>query len=83
MIATLPISAPGVDPATVIATGATQIRTVFPAAQVPGILVAYIAAIKAAFALSIGASGVAFVFSLFNRWKRLSREAVKNVSSTG
>lgn len=83
MVVTLPISAPGVDPATVIATGATQIRTVFTAEEVPGILVAYTAGIKAALALSIGASGAAFVVSLFNSWKRLNSKTIGNAGGAG
>lgn len=63
MINTLPITAPGVDPATVIATGATQIRSMFPADQVPGILMAYMDGVKVALAIPIGATGVAFLVS--------------------
>ena len=72
IVATLPTSAPGVDPAAVTAAGATQLRTVFPEDQVPGILKAYMEGIKAALALAIGATGVAFVVSFFNSWKRLN-----------
>jgi hypothetical protein len=63
----------------VVATGATQIRAVFTADQVPGIVVAYMEGIKVALAISIGATGVAFVISLFSSWKRLNTEAVKDV----
>lgn len=60
-----------------VATGATQIRAVFTADQVPGILVAYMAGIKVALAISIGATGVAFLVSLFSSWKTLNMEAHK------
>jgi len=59
-----------------IATGATDIRVVFPANQIPGILVAYMAGIKAAFALSIAMVGTAFVISLFSKWGRINTNAV-------
>jgi hypothetical protein len=71
MINVLPATAPGVDPAAVIATGATQIHSAFAADQLPGIVLAYMAGIKVAFALSIGATGVAFLAGLFCSWNRL------------
>ncbi|KAK4142509.1 major facilitator superfamily domain-containing protein [Dichotomopilus funicola] len=77
MVLRLPTSAPGVNPLVVLGTGATQIRQVFPAEVVPGILVAYMAGIKVAFAIALGAVGVAFVVSLFSNFKRLSPETLK------
>lgn len=71
IIATLPTSAPGVDPVKVIMTGATDIRNVFPAEQLPGVLIAYMQGIKAAFAIGIGMVGASFLVSFFNSWKRL------------
>ncbi len=61
----------------VLGTGATQIRDVFSAEQVPGILVAYMAGIKNALAIAIGAVGVAFVVSLFSNFKRMNTDALK------
>ncbi|MCJ1342025.1 hypothetical protein MMC31_000205 [Peltigera leucophlebia] len=80
LITTLSITAPGVDPAAVVATGATQIRAAFTVDQIPGILAAYMAGIKFALALSIGATGVAFLVSLFSNWTRLNTEALKGAS---
>lgn len=77
MITTLPNSAPGIDAAAVVATGATQIRAAFSASDVPGIVVAYMAGIKVSLAIPIGATGVALLISLCGRWKRLNTEAVK------
>ncbi|KAF3479777.1 GliA [Arthroderma uncinatum] len=65
MITTLPSTAPSVNPAEVIATGATQIRAAFSATEVPGIVEAYTAGIKLALAISIGATGAAFIVSVF------------------
>ncbi len=76
MVAVLPTTAPLVDPMTVIATGATQIRSVFSPDEVPGILLAYMAGIKVSFAIAVGAVGAAFVVSLFSSWKRLNPEAL-------
>lgn len=77
MLNKLATSAPGVNPLEVIATGATQIRVVFPPDQLPGILVAYMAGIKAAFAICIAFVGIAFVISLANKWSKLNKEALK------
>ncbi|KDN71340.1 putative major facilitator superfamily transporter [Colletotrichum sublineola] len=78
IINTIPSS--DVDPITVIDTGATQIRTMFAADQVSGIVLAYMSGIKVAFAISIGATGLACVISLFCRWKRIHTE---HTSSSG
>ncbi|KAK2765439.1 hypothetical protein FQN54_008288 [Arachnomyces sp. PD_36] len=77
LIGTVQTSAPGVDPAAVVATGATQIRTAFAADQVPGLIVAYMAGIKVALAIPIGSTGVALLVSMLSKWKRLNKEAVK------
>jgi len=81
LITTLPITAPGDDPAAVVATGVTQIRAAFTADQVPSILVAYMAGIKAALTILIGATGIAFLVSLFSSWKRLNTEALEGMGS--
>lgn len=78
LLATIP---EGVDPLAIVGTGATMIRTVFPAEQIPGILVAYMEGIKATFALTIATVGLAFVFSLFGDLRRLNREAVANAGA--
>jgi hypothetical protein len=77
MLARLATSAPDVDPLVLLGTGATQIRAVFPAEAVPGILVAYMAGIKTALALAVGAVGVSFVVSLFGNFGRLNRETMR------
>lgn len=63
MVQTLSRTAPDVNPAAVIATGATEIRDVFPADQVPGILIAYMDGIRIPFAIATGAAGAAFILS--------------------
>ncbi|KAH8586190.1 major facilitator superfamily domain-containing protein [Bisporella sp. PMI_857] len=80
MIATLASTAPGVDPAIVLVTGATQIRTAFTSAQVPGVVAAYMAGLKVVFAISVGASGFAALFSLCGSWKKLHAEALKDIA---
>lgn len=77
IIATLPHSAPGVNPSAVVTTGATEIRLTFPEDQVPGVLVAYMAGIKMAFAIGIAANGIAFIISFLGGWKRLHKGTLK------
>lgn len=77
MIKELATSAPEVNPVLVIATGATQIGDAFPD-QVDGILQAYMAGLKATFAILLGTVGFAALLTVFSPWKRLhgSTEAV-------
>ena len=77
LIAVLPETAPGVDPSAVIATGATQIRTVYPDSLVPGIVNAYMIGLKDAFAITIGAAGASFVVALFSSRKRLKIDSLE------
>ncbi|KAI0533591.1 major facilitator superfamily transporter [Xylaria digitata] len=78
LITTLPRTAPTVDPVTVVMTGVTQLRVVFESADVQGILLAYVAGLRAAFAVATAAIGIAFIISFFGNWKRLDPEAAKN-----
>ncbi|KAL4779877.1 major facilitator superfamily-domain-containing protein [Aspergillus varians] len=66
----LATTAPNINPMEVIATGATQIHTVFPD-DIDGILLAYMAGLKATFAISVGMVGFAVLVSFFSPWKRL------------
>jgi MFS transporter, DHA2 family, glioxin efflux transporter len=68
----LPTSAPGVNPATLIATGSAQLRSVFTAEEIPGILTAYMAGLNAAFALAAGTAGLAFFVAIFSSSQPLS-----------
>ncbi|KAK4244078.1 MFS gliotoxin efflux transporter glia [Corynascus novoguineensis] len=70
-ISTLAISAPSVDPEVLIATGAAELRRVFSPDQMPGIVVAYMAGIKASFAVAIGMAGFSFLLSLLCPWKKV------------
>lgn len=75
MINTLPLTAPGVDAAKVVVTGATQLRKVFTSDQVPGIIAAYMQGINVAFALPIAGNGIACVLGLLILIR--SRESLK------
>lgn len=80
MIATLASTAPGVDPAVVLVTGATQIRAAFPSDQVPGVIAAYMAGLKVVFAIATGATGLASLLSLCGRWKKINAETLKEAA---
>lgn len=71
---------PGVNPAAVVAAGATHVRDVVSAAQLPGVLKAYSHAVTSAFVLPIATSGLAFIVSLFIEWKSIKG---KNIMGGG
>ncbi|KAK4164959.1 putative HC-toxin efflux carrier TOXA [Cladorrhinum sp. PSN259] len=77
LVKRLATSAPDANPFLVLGTGATQIRTVFPPEQVPGILIAYMAGIKTSLAIAVGAVGLSFFVSLFYGFKKLDTDSVK------
>ncbi|PKS10139.1 hypothetical protein jhhlp_001889 [Lomentospora prolificans] len=69
LVNNLATAVPSVKPSTVIATGATAIRSVFDPADVPGIVQAYMAGVKVAFAIGIAAAGAAFATGMCGDWK--------------
>ncbi|KAJ5495550.1 MFS general substrate transporter [Penicillium diatomitis] len=83
LLSSLRTSAPGVNPLLVVNTGATELRSVFTAEQLQGIVRAYMEAIKASFAVGIGMVGIAFVLSLICPWKRLHAGAVGDAMPVG
>ncbi|ROW15881.1 hypothetical protein VPNG_02556 [Cytospora leucostoma] len=76
LVKTIPYAAPSVDPARLVATGATELRNIFTPEQVPGILVAYMGGLKISFLVSLASVALALVISLFSKWKRLNMAAV-------
>lgn len=68
LISQLLINAPGIDPAQVVAVGATGLRAAFTEFQLPGILVSYMAALRVAYAISIATGGAAALVALFAPW---------------
>ena len=72
IVGSLPVNAPGVNPAQVISTGATDIRNAFAAKDVAGILLSYLAGLHVVFALAITLSGLSLVVAFFAPWKRIN-----------
>jgi MFS transporter, DHA2 family, glioxin efflux transporter len=60
-----------VNPQLLIATGATQLRSVFSSEQMVGILEAYMDGLHAAFSIAITVAGLATLISLASRWRNL------------
>lgn len=75
LVARLPITASNVDPSKVIATGATELRKVFSAADLPGILEAYMDGLKIAFALCVALAGISVIIAIFSPWTKLGKGA--------
>ncbi|KZP00742.1 MFS general substrate transporter [Calocera viscosa TUFC12733] len=75
LIASLPTAAPGIDPALVVATGASDLSKVFAADVLPGILRAYMDGLRSAYALAIPLMGLAAVLSIFVEWKNIKGAA--------
>ncbi|KAJ5245507.1 hypothetical protein N7489_005603 [Penicillium chrysogenum] len=71
---------PELDPAVAISTGATQIREAFTASQVPIVVDAYMVGLKAVFAITIAAFGVATVIGFFGSWKKLPTDELKKAT---
>lgn len=65
----IPIYAPDVDPLVVFNAGATHISEVVSAADLPGVLQAYMLALDEAYILPIICGGIAFFLSFFVEWK--------------
>ncbi|RYP52330.1 hypothetical protein DL769_010696 [Monosporascus sp. CRB-8-3] len=71
MVHTAATTAPSVNPATLIATGATDIRIAFSADQILGVLLAYLAGLRVVWAITCSLAGVSFVTTGFASWKRI------------
>ncbi|GAM91319.1 hypothetical protein ANO11243_093680 [Dothideomycetidae sp. 11243] len=70
-------NAPGVDPALVLATGATNLRKVFAGEELQGVLLSYMSGLKVAFAIGIASTGIALVIVVaFVKWDRLNTAAI-------
>lgn len=71
LLSRIPVTAPGVDPGLVVATGATQLRHVFSAEEIPGILTAYMEGLKLTFALCIALAGITVPIAVCAKWRNV------------
>lgn len=64
LLVSLSTLAPGVDKAQVVATGAGQLRSVFSAHDLPGILASYLDGLQVTYLLEVGLIGTSFLLAL-------------------
>jgi hypothetical protein len=84
LVETVPKFVQGADPMLVVSTGATELRKVFDATQLPGIIRSYMAGLKDAYALGIALAGMAVIVSVTTAvmdWRRLSQS--QKAAATG
>lgn len=67
--------APEVDPDLLVATGATELRKVFPADQIDSVLIAYMNGLQKTYAVVIALAGFCVLVSLFAPWNNLKGKA--------
>lgn len=70
LIQSLRSSAPEIEPASVLATGATQIRTAFTASQVPNFVNAYMAGLRVVFAITAATFAILALMAVCSSWGR-------------
>lgn len=75
IIIKLTVTAPSINSALVVSTGASELRDAFTAEQMTAILPAYMTGLKVAYAISIAAAGIAFCLSPFNNFKKIDAHA--------
>ena len=73
------LAAIGVDPLTVVSTGATNLRTVVSPALLPVILDRYNNALKGPFYLATGLAAATIIGSLAMEWKSVKQDKLKKV----
>lgn len=71
LLARLPVTAPGVDKALVLVTGASDLRSVFSPEQLPGILSAYLDGLRVPYTIALVLSCVAVVLSFAPRMESI------------
>ena len=81
LIQKIPETAPGINPALITDTGATELHHVFAGDELDGVLRAYAWGIKVAFAITIAACGIAVPFSVCGTWKNINAKKRKQASN--
>lgn len=64
----------GVDPAMIVNIGATELRTLVPAEQLPAVLEVYNHALRQVFLITVGLSAVAILGALGLEWKTVRKD---------
>ena len=69
LVKKVPVYAPWVNPAKVVAAGATHVSDVLSRQDLPEVLQAFDVAVTSSFILAIATSGIAFLLSFLFEWK--------------
>lgn len=77
----LPDFAPTVDPNSVIAVGASKLREAFSAEELPGVLRAYMAGLKAAWAAATALGGLTFLCAFIPKIKSIKTATNKGATA--
>lgn len=80
LISQLLVNSPGIQPAVVLAAGATGLREAFTEAQLPGVLLSYMTALRVAYAISIATSGAAALVALYAPWSNIKGKVSKGTA---
>lgn len=75
MFKSLARNVPELNPAEIIAVGASALRTTYHGAELQGVIASYMDGIQIAFALSIGLCGLAVLASLTVPWVSVKGKA--------
>lgn len=81
MLKVLPLDAPNVNPAQVLTTGASDLRRVFNADQIPGIISAYMEGLRIPFAICIACACLSFIVSFAPRWESIKGRVKKDAGA--
>lgn len=81
IISTIARTAPEINPLTVIATGATELRKAFTPEQVPAVVGAYMAGLKVAFIVLIAVSAGSVAASALASPEKLDPEGLKELGA--
>ncbi|KAF1935227.1 aflatoxin efflux pump [Clathrospora elynae] len=71
VISQLRVTAPSIDPASVIRVGASEVASQFPADLVPLIVEAYLSGLRKGYLMLIALAGAATITAFFYRWEKL------------
>jgi hypothetical protein len=71
LVGQLRLHAADINPQSVINVGATGLRGAFTAAELPAILLSYMAALKVTYGIAIAAAGIATLVGAFSSWKNI------------
>lgn len=80
LVKSLARNVPSVNPGQVIAIGATEIRKVFTAEQIPGVIGAYMDGLQVAFIFTIALFGLSTLVALATPWTNIKDKAKPGVA---